>query len=140
MILLSPQKRLILLLLAGLLVTVFVISYFLWPHVKLPQNTDATLNFKHMKAEVKEKLTANEKLELIHMFNGKRLILSKAIYSCGFSEDISITIGDCVFHIARDTCNTIYFANAGKYFEVSQKDRLKITQIFEKHGGYFPCV
>lgn len=64
--------------------------------------------------------------------------------SCGFGEDVSITLTDgrrsITFCPACDTCACFRIGNSGWYINVSEKQRKRFEAIVKKYGMTFPCV
>jgi len=60
--------------------------------------------------------------------------------SCGFTKDVSIKVDSQTFAIACDKCETIQHMNSLRYFNISANDMEYIRSVFEKYGGYFPCI
>ena len=60
--------------------------------------------------------------------------------SCGFSEDISITIGGNTFALACDRCGIVKNCTTGKYISISDAERDILEKLFTGRGGKFPCV
>jgi hypothetical protein len=100
-----------------------------------------TLSFVLDGQNIHEQLTAEETARVITILTGNtyRPIFS-GVPSCGFDQNISLTAGGRIYAIARDTCNTIQDLHNQRYFSVSQEDIAYIHSLFEKYGGYFPCV
>lgn len=78
-----------------------------------------------------------ERLKII--VDGKKLYRDNP--SCGFSENISIKFGrEKTFCVARDGCPIIYWKEKNRYIELSEEEKIKIYNILEKYGFFFPCV
>jgi uncharacterized protein YbbK (DUF523 family) len=110
---------------------------FLWLRVNI-KTSEAVLVFQYVDKDIKVQLTEEEAAEVKKMFNGKILYYDNP--SCGFGEDVSIRFGDQIFSIACDGCPGAKLENKGLYIYMTQKDKDRIVEIFEKYGGSFPCV
>ena len=99
-------------------------------------DTNAVLVFKYSDKNIEVALSSDESKTIKGIFDQKRLYADNP--SCGFSEDISIRFGDLVFCVACDGCATVRLND--RFFSVSDSDRAVIDQLFEKYGGFFPCV
>lgn len=64
--------------------------------------------------------------------------------SCGFTEDVSITLTDgrrsITFCPACDTCECFQIGDSGWYINVSKEQRKRFEAIVRKYGMKFPCV
>ncbi len=97
---------------------------------------NAVLSFKYNGNDIVVELSAEESETIRTIFNNKRPYQDNP--SCGFTENVSIRFDDSVFCIACDNCSTIKFQ--GQFFSISDDERETINQIFEIHGGFFPCA
>ena len=95
--------------------------------------------FKYGDADVSEKLTEQELSQIMSIFDGKDLYSDRP--SCGFSKSISVRINASqTFCFACDTCPIIYWAEKGKYFNITEEEQEKLYEILDAHGFSFPCV
>lgn len=124
------KKSLIILMLA--LVAIMFISCA--KAITVP-DTNAVLTFKYGDIDVVVELTAEESETIRSIFNKERPHQDNP--SCGFTENVSVRFDDSVFCVACDNCSIIEYQ--GQYFSISDNERETIVQIFEKHGGFFPC-
>lgn len=86
-------------------------------------------------------LSDDEAEKIIDILDGNTYDpVSAGIPSCGFSKNISLKVGNRVYAVARDTCNTIQDLGNSRYFSVSYEDIQYIHSLFERYGGYFPCI
>ena len=116
--------------------------------VKVPDITDATITFVYSDKNIHEKLTREDTEILKSIVIGKKIIFGGG-FSCGFSPDISFSLGDMIFSVARDTCAIIKIETKSEnrkrkvteiHLSVSEEEKQKIHDVFNKHGGCFPCV
>ena len=103
--------------------------------------TDITLNFVYGEENISVTLEADEAKRVTAILNGNRYdsILS-GVPSCGFNKDISFEVGERFYAIACDTCNCVQDLGNLRYFDIPVDDMEYIHSLFEKYGGYFPCV
>ena len=86
-------------------------------------------------------LSEEEAAKVISILDGKTYDpIWDGIPSCGFDKNISLKVGGHIYAVARDTCNAIQDYGNLRYFSLSQEDINYIHSLFEKYGGYFPCV
>ena len=108
---------------------------------RLSSGSDVTLNFRVYGENICVKLPEDESQKVIEILDGNsyRSFLD-GIPSCGFSKEVSLEVDSRVFAIARDTCNCVQDLGNLKYFNISKEDIEYIHTLFEKYGGYFPCI
>ena len=106
----------------------------------LDKNATVTLTFIYDKEHIAVQLPEEEASKVIEILNGNSYSSSYEIPSCGFDKNISVKVGDQAFAIARDTCKWVQDLDNLKYFTVAQEDIEYIHSLFEKYGGYFPCI
>ena len=65
-------------------------------------------------------------------------------FPCGFSADISITMTNgrrgITFLPANDGCPILRVGDANRYIRVADDAIKKLHEIFERYGGFFPCI
>ena len=125
-------------LLSILLVATLIFSLTGCTKISVTDKSPAILTFKHGDKNITEALNKEETEEIKSIFDRKALYSDSP--SCAFSEGVSIAFGDQVFAIACDDCNIVKDCASGKFFSVSEAEKAIIIDIFESHGGYFPCV
>lgn len=106
----------------------------------LDKNAPVTLTFIYGEENITVQLPDEEAAKVIEILDGNSYDSSFGAPSCGFDKNISIKVADQVFAIARDTCKYVQDLDNLKYFNVSQEDIEYIHSLFEKYGGYFPCI
>ena len=105
------------------------------------KNAEVTLTFIYGEENICVTLTDDEAEKVIDILNGNCYdSISSGFPSCGFDKNISLKVGDRIFAIACDTCNSIQDLGNLRYFDVPTEDMEYIHSLFEKYGGYFPCV
>ena len=105
------------------------------------KNADVTLTFVYGDENVKVTLEGEEAEKVIGILDGKNYdSFFSGIPSCGFNKNVSLTVGGRTFAIACDTCNCVQDLGNLRYFDIPQEDMEYIHTLFEKYGGYFPCV
>ena len=105
------------------------------------KNADVVLTFVHEEKNIKVILEEEEAQKVIAIFDGKEYDpFTLSVPSCGYSPDISLTVGYRVFGLACDTCNGILDYSGLRYFYIPEEDLQYLHSLFEKYGGYFPCV
>lgn len=104
------------------------------------KNADVTLTFIYGDANINVTLEKAEAARVIGILDGKNYTSPLAATSCGFDENISLKVGNRVFAIACDTCNCVQDMGNLRQFDIPIEDMDYIHTLFEKYGGYFPCV
>ena len=82
-------------------------------------------------------LSDNEFEDIKKMFHGKFLYKSP-VPSCGFTKEISISFndGEHIFYIASDSCGIVYYKNEEKYFNLTEKENIRLRKLLEAHDIY----
>jgi hypothetical protein len=128
---------------------IWIISLFLLVMISLcacgrttvDQTAEVTLTFIYEDENISVTLAAEEAEQVRDILDGCSYDSRFAgIPSCGFHENISLRIGNRVFAIACDTCNCIQDLDNLRYFHIPIEDMEYIRSLFEKNGGYFPCL
>lgn len=128
-----------------LIIAIFIVPFALINHsnkVSITQESNIILVFKHNDIVIEKELIDEERKQLINIINNRKYI-SKFFMgelSCGFSENIALLINDEMYEIACDNCPYILVKSKDKYLEFNDNEKKIIEDIFEKYGGYFPCV
>jgi len=105
------------------------------------RNSTVELVFTCNETSFRQTLPAEEAQRVAAILDGKVYDPpSGGIPSCGYSLDVAIVIGLNRYCLAMDTCNGIYDVAAFRYFSVPDEDLEYLHGLFEKYGGYFPCV
>lgn len=105
------------------------------------KNADVVLSFVHEEKNIKVTLEEEEAQKVIAIFDEKEYDpFTWTVPSCGYSPDISLTVGYRVFGLASDTCNGILDYSGLRYFSIPEEDLQYLHSLFEKYGGYFPCI
>lgn len=107
----------------------------------ISENTKVTLTFIYGEQNIVVVLSEDEAEKVIEILDGNGYApVFSGVPSCGFDKNISLKVGGRTFAIACDTCNTIQDLGNSRYFDISKEDMDYIHSLFEKYGGYFPCV
>ena len=105
------------------------------------KGSNVTLNFIYGDKNISVTLDDAEAENVIGILDGNHYApITSGIPSCGFNKNISLTVGSRVFAIACDTCNCVQDLGNLRYFDIPHEDMAYIHSLFEKYGGYFPCV
>lgn len=105
---------------------------------KIKENAAVTLHF----IDIFQELTAEESAKVIEILNGNTYkdVFTSGVPACGFSKEVSFEINGKFYCIAMDTCSRVRGFGSSRYFTVSEDEIDYIHALFEKYGGYFPCV
>ena len=126
---------------AVLMVLVVLVSICGCAKTSVNKNADVTLSFVYGEDNISVTLEDYEAEKVIDILNGNNYDpISSGVPSCGFDKNVSLKVGGHVFAIARDMCNNIQDLGNLRYFSVTQEDMEYIRSLFEKYGGYFPCI
>ena len=127
------KKTLILMLCA-----VFCLSFTSCTKVNIPSGADGTTYFIYGEENITSEINADDTELIAKIFNGKTLYSDNP--SCGFSKDVSVTMGSKTFCFACDNCKIVYVQEEDKYFSLSEEENETLKQILASYGMYFPCV
>ena len=104
-------------------------------------SADVTLRFVYGDEDIRVTLEDDEAKRVIDILDENDYYpAGTGILSCGFDKNISLKVGGRTFAIACDTCNCILDLGNLKCFDIPQEDIDYIHSLFEKYGGYFPCI
>lgn len=98
----------------------------------------AVLTYSYGDIQIWEELYGEDVDTVVKILNGKIEFPDNP--SCGFSENISITIGEHTFALACDSCGVVKNCKTGKYISISDAERDVLEKLFTSRGGKFPCV
>ena len=124
-----------------LLVVVIVFVCIGCGTTNISAGSDVVLNFNNSDENIHVTLTDTE-AEMVARILRRNFYDPRwaGVPSCGFSEEISLAVNDRAYAIACDDCNYIMDCTAQRFFRISQRNMDDIRALFEKYGGYFPCV
>lgn len=126
---------------AHFVILVVMVSICGCSQTSVSKNSDVILTFIYGDQDICVTLEDSEAEKVIDILNGNKYDpISSGVPSCGFDKDISLRIGGKTFAIACDTCNYVQDLGNLKFFDIPQEDMEYIHSLFEKHGGYFPCI
>ena len=126
---------------AVLMILVLLISICGCSKTSVSNNADVTLSFVYGDDNIRVTLEDDEAEKVIDILNGNDYNpISSGTPSCGFDKSICLQVGGRVFAVACDTCNCIQDLGNLRYFDIPKEDMDYIHSLFEKYGGYFPCI
>lgn len=105
----------------------------------LPEGS-VTLTFRYGETNITLELPREEAARVREILERREAEPFSGIPSCGFTPDISLTVGGSVFCLACDTCNILREGIAGAFCTISQEDMEYLHTLFGQYGGYFPCI
>ena len=126
---------------AVLMILVLLISICGCSKTNVSNNADVTLSFVYGDDNIHVTLEDDEAEKVIDILNGNDYNpFSSGVPSCGFDKNISLQVSGRTFAIACDTCNTVQDLGNLRYFDIPPEDMDYIHSLFQKYGGYFPCI
>lgn len=125
-----------------LLILVMMLFLRACSKTRVKDNTTVTLVFIYEEENINVTLTNDESAKVIDILHGNPYdpTILFGFPSCGFHENVALQVGNRRFAIASDTCNCIQDLDNGSYFDIPKEDMAYIHSLFEKYGGYFPCI
>ena len=124
------------------LIPIVVLILFLWfGTTNIPEPTTGSVRFDYTDNTVQ---VLQEDLKQLYK-NMNHRVLRWDNSSCGFGEDVSMTLIDengqeHHFWFACDTCPIVYYKEQNRYFNLSNKEDAEIKEILSTYGFYFPCI
>ena len=106
--------------------------------ISVDKNQAVELVYKYAGASVDVQLSKQESEKILNIFDSKELYNDNP--SCGFDENVSLRVSGKTFCPACDTCCIVKDCSSGQFFTISQAERDTIEEVFESHGGHFPCI
>ena len=123
------------------LILTLSVSLFGCDRTRLTAGSEVTLIFINSEKDIRVTLPEEEAEKVIDILNGNDYNpFSSGVPSCGFDKNISLQVSGRTFATACDTCNCIQDLGNLRYFDIPQEDMDYIHSLFEKYGGYFPCI
>lgn len=122
---------------------VFAIAFSLCACAKTSIDTDSdvTLTYIYADADITVTLEADDAQRVLDILDGNTYDPAIAgTPSCGFSKNVSLTIGSQTFAIACDTCSYVQDLSNQKFFRIADEEMEFIHSLFEKYGSHFPCL
>ena len=122
------------------LIPIVVLILFLWfGTTNIPEPTTGSVRFDYTDNTVQ---VLQEDLKQLYK-NMNHRVLRWDNPSCGFGEDVSMTLIDengqeHHFWFACDTCPIVYYKEQNRYFNLSNKEDAEIKEILSTYGFYFP--
>jgi hypothetical protein len=125
-----------------LLVLAMLLALNFCSKTRVAADQNVTLLFIYEDKNITATLTDEEAAKVIEILNGNTYdpTILFGSPSCGFWDNVALKVGERTFSIARDTCNCIRDLENLMYFDIPEEDMAYIHSLFEKYGGYFPCV
>jgi len=131
------MKRLLVIVLV--LCTAFLLFYCSKTHVS--SHAKVTLTFAVHGEDIRVVLPDDEAARVIDIIDGNHYDpMGYGIPACGFGVDVTLKVGMRTFAIAQDKCGCVRDLGNLRFFSISDEDIQYIHALFEKYGGYFPCV
>ena len=124
--------------LAVLLVIVLLCSLSACGAVTIDKDGSGTITYSCNGTAFTEALSRDETALVAEILNGKTEHSDDP--SCGFTEDISITIDGATFALACDGCGIVKDCATGNYISISESERSRLEELFTSRGGSFPYV
>jgi hypothetical protein len=125
-----------------LLVLAMLLALNFCSKTRVAADQNVTLLFIYEDKNITATLTDEEAAKVIEILNGNTYdpTILFGSPSCGFWDNVALKVGERTFSIAGDGCNCIRDLGNLMYFDIPEEDMAYIHSLFEKYGGYFPCV
>lgn len=99
-----------------------------------------TLTFRYGETNITLELPQEEAARVREILERREADPFSGIPSCGFTPDVSLSVGGSVFCLACDTCNFLREGIAGAFCTISREDMEYLHTLFGQYGGFFPCI
>lgn len=134
------MSRKLKILLAIIIIFIAVIIIVMCRRVNIDGIDSCHVRFVYNDKDIYEEVSQDDMNQIYEIIEGK--ILYKDSPSCGFSDEISFSFnqGEQIFCIACDTCPKVYWANKGRYFNLTDEENWELREILKKYGFEFPCI
>lgn len=106
--------------------------------LRLDRDAEGTITYLYGDTAFSEPLTSKEVGAVVRILDGKMQTPDNP--SCGFSEDIAVTIDGVTFALACDQCGLVKNCETGWYIRIHAQERIILEALFLVRGGKFPCV
>ena len=118
------------------------VYYLMGEKIHIEPGAQAVLEFHDegpgIQTHITQTLTEEESEQIRNILEGKWALPEK--YYVNFTSEISVRFNDKYFCISRDARRIIRLNDEDLYIGIPSEKMDEIHQIFEKYGGYFPCV
>ena len=109
--------------------------------VVLREDQKVTMTFRYEYKNIKRALNEEESAEIIKIFNGKYCFdVANENPSCGYDDDVALTVGKTTFAIARDGCHTAMNMSTREIILLTEDEYDYILMLYDTYGGFFPCM
>ena len=116
-----------------LLILVTVISMSACGMVIVDEDAEVRLIAIYDPLDIDVKLEGEEAEKIIAIVNYSLSYSDFGTPACGFAEGYSIKVGDQLFALPWDGCNTLKDVNNNKYLDVSESDMEYIHSLIDKY-------
>ena len=102
----------------------------------IPDNSTVKVTFVYGDTNISDTLSDEDGERIKSILDSKTLYTDSP--SCGFSENISVMIGDKIYCIACDSCGAVRVGE--KYISLNDAENKELREILTSYGFVFPCV
>lgn len=135
------NRKLVKYLVSILLVVILSVTLYSCSKTHTRSGRPVTLTYQIYGKDICVTLPEEDAEKVIAMLDHKpyRSVFVDGVPSCGFDKNVSLKIGNRIYAIACDTCNTVMDWRIGRYFYIEEADMDYIHRLFQQYGGDFPC-
>ncbi len=122
-----------------LCVILVVVLVFNCMHSKVDVNENSVVGLKYVYGDenIDLTLTEDESKTILEMFNNREMYWDNGL-SCGFDDEIYLSVGEGKFYPSCDGCDIIRYK--GKIFHLTEEEREELNTILNKYNAKFPCI
>lgn len=130
------KKKLVLVLVAFLCVTLLVVNFF---YVRISSKETGTARYIYRDKNISTEISREDMNKIVGILNGKT-IDPLILPACGFDENIAVVINGKTFCVACDECGTVYYKEHNGYISLDDNENEQLRNILSGYGFEWPCV
>ena len=135
------KRKLLKYIISILLIAILIFVFFSCGKTNAKSGKQVTLTYKINSTDICVTLPDEEAEKVIAIMDGNTYSTDFLGFpSCGFDKNVSLKIGNRIYAIAGDSCNTVVNWRTGRYFYIAQEDMEYIHELFQKYGADFPWI
>ena len=99
-----------------------------------------TLTYNNGGKRIRRTLSQEESSQIVGIINNKRYFeMSWDTDTCDFDKNISLTVGNTVFAVAKDRCAMLKDLSNDELILLTDAEHSIIVALFDTYGGALPC-
>lgn len=108
--------------------------------VDVEDSNRVTLTYNNGGKRIQRSLNQDESSQIVEILHNKRYFeASWDIDTCDFDKNVSLTVGNTVFAVAKDRCAMLKDLSNGELILLTDAEHSIIVALFDTYGGVLPC-